>query len=164
MTGYMDFRRALSTYETDLSYYANGTSGPGFHLEKKHMLSIARSLRREKFKPSTQIRISRNVKFIYGGQERLGEVQYFTRLVLDAAEEDAEEARFEDIALVSSHVLMVSKLSDQFVVVHVKSIKSVIGTVEECFFLMEKPGLDISQLGITYSVYQEEDDCSADIE
>ncbi|KAI6097307.1 hypothetical protein EDD16DRAFT_1464627, partial [Pisolithus croceorrhizus] len=98
----------------------------------------------------------------------LGEVQYFARLLLDTTKEDAKEAWFEDIVLVclytipdkqllqiSSHILMVSKLSDQFAVMHVKSIKSVIGmipyhlkgpsgAVEDCFFLMEKLGLDIS--------------------
>lgn len=149
---------------------------------------IARSLWREKLKSSTQIRISRNVKFIYGERERLGEVQYFARLAMDTTEQDADEARFEDVALVrlytipderllqvSSHTLIVSKLSDQFVVVHVKSIRSVVGmipyrlkhpsgTTEECFFLMEKPGVDISQLGISYSVYQDEDGHDVDVE
>ncbi|KIK25335.1 hypothetical protein PISMIDRAFT_9691 [Pisolithus microcarpus 441] len=149
---------------------------------------IARSLWREKFKASTQVCISRNVKFIYNEQERLGEVQYFARLATDSTEEDAEEARFRDIAILrlytlpderllhlSSNTLVISKSSNQFVVTHVKSIKSVVGmvphslrhpsgTIEDCFFLMEKPGLDISQLGIPYSVYQDEVDQDANIE
>ncbi|KAI6110296.1 hypothetical protein EDD16DRAFT_1486727, partial [Pisolithus croceorrhizus] len=56
-----------------------------------------------------------------------------------------------------------------------KSVKSIVGMIpyhlrhplgiiEDCFFLMEKPGLDISQLGELYSVYQEEEDQSVDIE
>ncbi|KAI6104465.1 hypothetical protein EDD16DRAFT_1481484, partial [Pisolithus croceorrhizus] len=135
----------------------------------------------EKLKSSSQICISRNVKFIHNGWEQFGEVQYFTQLAMDATEQDAEKAQFEDITLVClytildnqllqvlSHTLMVSKLSDQFVVTHVKSIKSIVGMIpyhlkcpsgiiEDCFFLMEKPGLDISQLGISYSVYQDKD-------
>ncbi|KAI6119525.1 hypothetical protein EDD16DRAFT_1438664, partial [Pisolithus croceorrhizus] len=88
------------------------------------------------------------------GQERLGEVQYFARLPLDATEEDAEEARFEDIALVrlytipdkqllqiSSHVLMSIKSVVGMIPYHLKGPS---GAVEDCFFLMEKPGLDIS--------------------
>ncbi|KIK29823.1 hypothetical protein PISMIDRAFT_88326 [Pisolithus microcarpus 441] len=149
---------------------------------------IARSLWREKLKPVTQIRVSRNVKFIYAEQERFGEVQYFARLATDVTEEGADEAwRFEDISLIrlysppdetllkmSSHTLVSSKLSDEFIVTDVKSIKSVVGmiphrlkhpsgVIEDCFFLLEKPGLDISQLGIPYSVYQD-DDQGADIE
>ena len=100
---------------------------------------------------------------------------------MDAAEDVDEGWQFEDVALIrlyslpddsllktSSHTLASSKFSAEFVVVHVKSIKSVVGmiphhltcpsgAVEGRFFLMEKPGLDISQLGITYSVYQEEE-------
>ncbi|KIK16631.1 hypothetical protein PISMIDRAFT_15704 [Pisolithus microcarpus 441] len=149
---------------------------------------IARSLWRERLKPVTQVRISRNVKFIYGAWERFGEVQYFTRLAMDVTEGADEVWRFEDIALIrlyslpdesllkmSSHTLVSSKLADEFAVVHVKLIKSVVGMIphrvrlpsgitEDRFFLMEKPGLDISQIGIPYSVYQEEDDQDADIE
>ncbi|KIK17012.1 hypothetical protein PISMIDRAFT_112278, partial [Pisolithus microcarpus 441] len=148
---------------------------------------IMRSLWREQFKSSTQIRISRNVKVCIILLPMLLEVQYFTRLAIDVTE-DADEVRFEDIALIrlytfpdepllqaSSHTLVVSALSDQFIVVPVKSIKSVVGMVpyrlkrpsgivEDCFFLMEKPGLDISQLGIPYSVYHDEGDQDADIE
>jgi len=32
------------------------------------------------------------------------------------------------------------------------------GITEDRFLLMEKPGLDVSQLGILYSVYQDEED------
>ncbi|KIK15659.1 hypothetical protein PISMIDRAFT_16356 [Pisolithus microcarpus 441] len=148
---------------------------------------IMRSLWQEQFKSSTQIHISRNVKFVYETREWFGEVQYFTRLAIDVTE-DADEVCFEDIALIrlytfldepllqaSSHTLVVSALSDQFIVVPVKSIKSVVGMVpyrlkhlsgivEDCFFLMEKPGLNISQLGIPYSIYHNEGDRDADIE
>ncbi|KAI6119745.1 hypothetical protein EDD16DRAFT_1706451 [Pisolithus croceorrhizus] len=126
-----------------------------------------------------------NVKFTYNGQERFGEVQYFTRLAMNAMTEGTSEAwQFEDIALIrlyslpdeallkiSSHTLISSKLLDELVVVHVKSLKSVVGMIphrlrhpsEDRFFLMEKPGLDILQLGIPYSVYQDDDDLDPDI-
>ncbi|KIN96965.1 hypothetical protein M404DRAFT_32804 [Pisolithus tinctorius Marx 270] len=137
---------------------------------------IARSLWREKLKPSTQ------VHFIYGDRERFGEVQYFARLAMDAT-------KFEDVAIVrlyslpdevllqkSSHTLASSKLLNELVIVRIKSIKSVVamiphrlkqpsGIVEDRFFLMEKLGLDVSQVGVPYSVYQDdEDDQGADIE
>jgi len=107
---------------------------------------------------------------------------------MDAAEDADEGWRFEDVALVciyslpddpllkiSSHTLASSNFSAEFVVVRVKSIKSVVGmiphrltrpsgAVEDRFFLMEKPGLDISQLGIPYSVYQEEEEQDLDTE
>ena len=65
--------------------------------------------------------------------------------------------------------LVSSTFLDEFVVAQIKSIKSIVGmiqhhltrpsgAVEDRFFLMEKPGLDISQLGIPYSVYQEEEE------
>lgn len=125
------------------------------------------------------------MKFTYNGQERFGEVQYFTRLAMNAMTEGTSEAwQFEDIALIrlyslpdeallkiSSHTLISSKLLDELVVVHVKSLKSVVGMIphrlrhpsEDRFFLMEKPGLDILQLGIPYSVYQDDDDLDPDI-
>ena len=82
-----------------------------------------------------------------------------------------DEALLKD----SSHTFVSSKLSGEFVVICIKSIKSIIGmiphclkrpsgTTEDCFFLLEKPGLDVSQLGISYNVYQDEDDQDADIE
>ncbi|KIM53768.1 hypothetical protein SCLCIDRAFT_31639 [Scleroderma citrinum Foug A] len=102
---------------------------------------------------------------------------------------DADEAwKFEDVALIclyslpdesllkmSSHTLVSSSFSGEFVVIHIKSIRSVVGMIshhlkcpsgitEDCFFLMEKLGLDISQLGIPYSVYQEEEDHDAEVE
>ena len=75
----------------------------------------------------------------------------------------------------SSHTLTSSNFSAEFVVMCVKSIKSVVGmiphclthpagAVEDCFFFMEKPGLDISQLGIPYSMYQEEEEQDLDTE
>jgi len=103
---------------------------------------------------------------------------------------DEEAWQFEDVAVIctyslldnsllnlslSSHMLMSSTFSDELVVVRIKSIKSVVGIIphrlkrpssiiEDRFFVMEKPGLDISQVGIPYSVYQDEDDQGEDIE
>ncbi|KAI6097115.1 hypothetical protein EDD16DRAFT_1499669, partial [Pisolithus croceorrhizus] len=151
---------------------------------------IMQSLWQEKFKAPSQVCISRNVKFIYNGQEQVREVQYFTRLVMNSTEvEDAKEAQFTDVTVIHlytlpdeqllqvlSNTLVVSKFSNQLVVMHGKSIMSLVrivphclrhpsSTTEDYFFLMEKPGLDISQLGIPYnSVYQDEADQDVNIE
>ena len=103
------------------------------------------------------------------------------------ARDDVDEAwKFEDIAVIctyslpddsllksSSHTLVSSRFSDELVIVQIKSIKSVVriiphhlkhpsGIIEDRFFVMEKPGLDISKLGIPYSMYQDEDDQDED--
>ena len=108
---------------------------------------------------------------------------------MGANDADADEAcYFEDVTLVrlyslpdqslsklSSHTLVSSTFLDEFIVAQIKSIKSVVGmirhrltrpsgAVEDRFFLMEKPGLDISQLGIPYSIYQEEEEQDGETE
>ena len=108
---------------------------------------------------------------------------------MGAREDVGEEAwQFEDVAVIrtyslpddsllksSSHTLVSSTFLDKLVVVRIKSIKSVVGiiphrlkcpsgVIEDCFFVMEKPGLDISQVGIPYSVYQDEMDQGEDTE
>lgn len=66
----------------------------------------------------------------------------------------------------SSQVLAVSKLLDDIFICDVKKIKSVIamipreltlpsGTNGEFFCMMEKPGLDILDLGVPYSIYSQ---------
>ena len=108
---------------------------------------------------------------------------------MGAREDVGEEAwQFEDIVVIrtyslpddsllksSSHTLISSTFSDELVIVQIKSIKSVVGiiphhlkcpsgVIEDRFFVMEKPGLDISQVGIPYSVYQDEMDQGEDTE
>ncbi|KIM58425.1 hypothetical protein SCLCIDRAFT_28084 [Scleroderma citrinum Foug A] len=92
---------------------------------------IVQSLWQEKLKTSTQIHISRNVKFTYDGRKQFGEVQYFARVAMDANDGDADEAwKFEDVAVIhlyslpddsllklSSHMLVSSMFSDEVVVV-----------------------------------------------
>ncbi|KAI6018520.1 hypothetical protein BKA83DRAFT_4058099, partial [Pisolithus microcarpus] len=141
---------------------------------------IAQSLWQERLKPVTQVCISRNVKVD------------IRSLVLQDANDHlvylwCTGMIWRNIALIhlhcppdrlllkkSSHTLVSSKLVDEFAVMHVKLIKSVVGMIlhhlqlpssitEDHFFLLEKLGLDISQLGIPYSVYQEDDDQDAGI-
>ena len=106
---------------------------------------------------------------------------------MDAREDVDEEAwKFEDVAVIrtyslpddslldlSSHTLVSSTFSDELAVVWIKSIKSMVGIIPHClkrpsgiiedrFFMMEKPGLDISQVGISYMVYQDEGDQDED--
>ncbi|KAG1768973.1 hypothetical protein EDD22DRAFT_771576 [Suillus occidentalis] len=131
---------------------------------------IARSAWREMTKPLDQTRMSRNVKLQYDGQIRFGEVLYFTRLSVEADIDDDRNWRFADVAIIclyslpdedllqisSQTVVSCSRLAD-ICVVDVKQILSVVamiphtprlpsGVTEARFFMMEKPGLDISPL------------------
>lgn len=95
---------------------------------------------------------------------------YFTRLAIEA------DARFADVAVIQMYSVpdeSLLRLSSQTVasctrlesiaVVNVKQIISVIamvphkptlpsGVTEDRFFMLEKPGLDISNLGVPYGV------------
>ncbi|KAG8220577.1 hypothetical protein J3R82DRAFT_2798 [Butyriboletus roseoflavus] len=74
-----------------------------------------------------------------------------------------------ELLWLSSQVLAASLLLDNLFICDVKSIRSVVAMIprtlispngiETCFFcMMEKPGLDISDLGVPYSVYSEAGD------
>ncbi|KAG1829323.1 hypothetical protein EV424DRAFT_1344295 [Suillus variegatus] len=148
---------------------------------------VARSAWRETTKAREQVRMSRNVKFKVAGQFRFGEVQYFTRLAVevDDANEDSDNEdnwHFLDIAVIQMYSLPDEALlqlssqtvascthSEQVLAIDVKDIVSVIamvphkptlpsGLTEERFFMIEKPGLDVSDLGVRYSAYHDEDD------
>ncbi|KIK76308.1 hypothetical protein PAXRUDRAFT_170338 [Paxillus rubicundulus Ve08.2h10] len=67
-----------------------------------------------------------------------------------------------------SQVLAASKILDEIVICDVKTILSVIamipkrllfpsGEEEDYFCMVEKPGLDISDLGVPYSIYSDDD-------
>lgn len=125
----------------------------------------------------------------YDAQIRFGEVLYFTRLSVEADLDDDHNWRFMDVALIhlyslpdehllqlSSHtVVSCAKLEDVYVV-DVKQILSVVamilhtptlpsGLTEARFFMMEKPGLDISPLsGITNVDALDDDDNARDVE
>ncbi|KAL4080511.1 hypothetical protein J3A83DRAFT_4085191, partial [Scleroderma citrinum] len=79
----------------------------------------------------------------------------------------------EPLLKISLHTFVSSMLTHEFIVMHVKLIKSVVGMIphhlkhpssliEDHFFLLEKLRLDISQLGILYNVYQDKDDQDAE--
>ena len=111
------------------------------------------------------------------------EVQYFTQLAIQFTPESDLEPKgvwsFTNIAIVkfyaepdadllhlSLQVLVASILLDDIFVCNVKKICSIVAMiphtltllsgVEETFFcMMEKPGVDISDLGIPYSIYSQ---------
>ena len=119
------------------------------------------------------------LKFLYDDKVRVGEVQFFTRLAIQSAPRAQEEWTFANVAIVklylepdpdllhrSSQVLAASILLDDLSICDVKSVRSIIAMipciltlpnrVEARFFcMMEKPGVDISDLGVPYSVYSE---------
>ncbi|KAG2080733.1 uncharacterized protein F5147DRAFT_749270 [Suillus discolor] len=148
---------------------------------------IARSAWRETTKTHEQVRMSRNVKFKVAGQFRFGEVQYFTRLAVkvDDADEDSDNEdnwHLLDIAVIQMYSLPDEALlqlssqtvascthSEKVLAIDVKDIVSVIamvphkptlpsGLTEERFFMIEKLGLDVSDPGVCYSAYHDEDD------
>ncbi|KAG2350638.1 hypothetical protein BDR05DRAFT_869102, partial [Suillus weaverae] len=125
--------------------------------------------------------------FKVAGQFRFGEVQYFTRLTVEVedANEDSDNEdnwHFLDVAVIqvyslpdkallqlSSQMVASCTRSEQVLAINVKDIVSVItmvphkptlplGLTEEHFFMIEKPGLDVSDLGVCYSAYHDEDD------
>ncbi|KAJ8579693.1 hypothetical protein M405DRAFT_712474, partial [Rhizopogon salebrosus TDB-379] len=139
---------------------------------------IARSAWRETLKPIGQTRMSRNVKLKLNDQIRFAEVLYFTRLAVE--DHDQNEWCFINVAIVQLYSLpddALLQLSfqtvvsctqlDEIVVVDVRNILSVVamiphkptlpsGTTEDRFFMLEKPGLDISNL--TVHIEEEDDD------
>ncbi|KIK74860.1 hypothetical protein PAXRUDRAFT_19473 [Paxillus rubicundulus Ve08.2h10] len=144
---------------------------------------IARLAWREMLKPPEQLRISHNVKFILGEKVRVGEVQYFTQLATPALPGQPAEWHFHNVAILklyselntellhlSSQVLAASTLLNKVVISDVKAIQSIVAMIpkklilpaseveQDCFCMMERPGLNISDLGVPYSIYSEDDD------
>ncbi|KIK77486.1 hypothetical protein PAXRUDRAFT_166690, partial [Paxillus rubicundulus Ve08.2h10] len=73
-----------------------------------------------------------------------------------------------ELLQLSSQVLVRSKILDKIVICNIKTILSVVamipkkllltsGEEEDCFCMVEKPGLDISDLGVPYSIYSDND-------
>ncbi|KIN93102.1 hypothetical protein M404DRAFT_171804 [Pisolithus tinctorius Marx 270] len=149
---------------------------------------VVRSLWREQLKQPEKLRVSRNVKFIHAGQEHFGEVRYFTRLAtrMPVSGQMPDRDGFVNVALIrlytppddsllllSSQTVVSSKLTEEIIVVDVKKIKSVIGMIphkptlasgitEDRYFVVEKPGLDVLQLGIQYNSNRDDDDDEGD--
>ncbi|KAG0699211.1 hypothetical protein DFH29DRAFT_1015572 [Suillus ampliporus] len=141
----------------------------------------ARSAWREKLKPLEKTRMSRNVKIKLNNQIHFAEVLYYTQLPVNAAGQNADDSdddnewHFENVAVVqmysmphkellklSSQTLISCTLLDDILAIDVKNIVSVIamipheptlpsGVTESRFFMMERPGLEISNLGVPYS-------------
>ncbi|KAG1832614.1 hypothetical protein DFJ58DRAFT_671041 [Suillus subalutaceus] len=141
----------------------------------------ARSSWREKLKPLEKTRMSRNVKIKLNNKIQFTEVLYYTQLPVNVAGQNADnsdddnEWHFENVAVVqmysmphkellklSSQTLISCTLLDDILAIDVKNIVSVIamvpheptlpsGVTESRFFMMEWPGLEISNLGVPYS-------------
>ncbi|KAG1847253.1 hypothetical protein C8R48DRAFT_615779 [Suillus tomentosus] len=148
---------------------------------------VAHSAWRENLKALEQIRVSRNVQLKYNGQERYGKVLYFTRLAVEADILDDADWRFADVAIIqlyslpddalfqlSSHTVASCSPLDDVCVVPVKKIISVVamiphtpklpsGVIEDRFFMLQKPGLQISNLGINH-VDEDDNDNDVDVE
>ncbi|KAG1792516.1 uncharacterized protein HD556DRAFT_1239417 [Suillus plorans] len=147
---------------------------------------VARSAWRETLKSLEQTRMSRNVK--HEGQYRFGEVLYFTRLAVKADTDHDDDWRFADVAVIrmyslpdedllrlSSHTVASCTHLDTVSIVDVKQIISIVvmvphrptlpsGVTEDCFFMVEKPGLDVSNLGVPYGHGAGEDNDDNDID
>ncbi|KIO04826.1 hypothetical protein M404DRAFT_142467 [Pisolithus tinctorius Marx 270] len=137
---------------------------------------IARSAWRECLRPPECVRVSRNVKFTDNGEIRCGEVCYFTRLAVSnpAARDNERHFKFIDVAVIqmysrldarllelSSQVLAASTKLEEIKVIPVKNITGVIAMIPRhirmdfdneqlCHCMMERPGYNISKLGMSY--------------
>ncbi|KAF9232038.1 hypothetical protein BU15DRAFT_90753 [Melanogaster broomeanus] len=147
---------------------------------------IARCAWREMLIPPDKLRVSRNVKltlleFLLEDSVKFGEVQYFMRLSIPAPQLGPLRREWigvamirpysapdHDLLVLSSQVVASCKMLEDLVVVNIKDIRSVVGMVphtptlpsgvlEDRFFLVEKPGLDVSDLGVPYPGYEDYD-------
>jgi hypothetical protein len=120
---------------------------------------------------------------------RFGEVLYFTRLSVQADFDDEHDWRWQDVAVVqlfslpnadllrlSSHTVISCSKLEEICVIDVKQFLSVVAMIPhnprlpaglmeegERFFMLEKPGLDLSNVGITNNILDDDDD-GADVE
>ncbi|KAF9226188.1 hypothetical protein BS17DRAFT_794415 [Gyrodon lividus] len=96
---------------------------------------IAQCVWSETLIPPDKLRVSHNVKFLLGDSITFGEVQYFTQLS-------------EWIGLLDKLVVMNIKQICSIIemVSHTPTLPS--GISEGCFFLVERPSLDVSDLGV----------------
>ncbi|KAF8834607.1 hypothetical protein BDN67DRAFT_992628 [Paxillus ammoniavirescens] len=124
---------------------------------------IARCVWRETLIPPDKLWVSRNVKSIPALQ--LGPHR---REWIGVAIIRLYSAPDHDLLTLSSQVVTSCKLLDELVVVNIKRIRSVVGMVphtptlpsgisEGRFFLVERPSLDVSDLGVPYPGYEDYD-------
>ncbi|KAG1884127.1 hypothetical protein F4604DRAFT_1919970 [Suillus subluteus] len=133
--------------------------------------------------------MSRNMKLQYHEQVRFAEVLYFTRLSVQADFDDEHDWHWQDVAVVqlyshpdadllrlSSHTVVSCSKLEEICVIDAKQVLSVVAMIphnprlpagvmeeEERFFMLEKPGLDLLNVGITNNVLDDDDD-GADVE
>ncbi|KAI5991676.1 hypothetical protein F5J12DRAFT_727293, partial [Pisolithus orientalis] len=134
---------------------------------------------RESLQPPEQLHVSHNIKCLCDSITHCAKVQYFTRLPVQAADGNwtftdiaivhLYSAPDEDLLKLSNHVLLASQLLDTISVICVKQIISIIvmipqqvvlplGIAELVYCIMERPGFDVSEWGVLYSMYVERDD------
>ncbi|KAG2062347.1 hypothetical protein BDR06DRAFT_978729 [Suillus hirtellus] len=155
---------------------------PNGHIRWEGAWQIVRSAWRETIKPLEKIHILWNVKIDLDGQVRFGKILYFTQLSVKADPGDEEDWQFINVALIQLYsapdnsllkLLLQTVAScihlNEFCVLDVKKIFSVVamvphtptlpsGVTEPHFFMMERLGLDISNLGVPYSGYLDAED------
>ncbi|KAG1859452.1 hypothetical protein C8R48DRAFT_673988 [Suillus tomentosus] len=175
-----------------LDYLGDGSALPRIKRWARLLLpngQIAWSVWRETLKPLDQTRTSRNVKIKYHGEVRFGEVLYFTRLLVEAGLDEDRDWRWHDVALIqmyshpdddllqlSSHTVTSCSCLEDICVISIKQILSVVAMIprkpilpcgvmdaEGRFFMLEKPGLDLSSVGIA-NVPPDDEDNVPDIE
>ncbi|KAG6825417.1 hypothetical protein H0H92_003754 [Tricholoma furcatifolium] len=135
---------------------------------------VARSLWKESQKAMSKVRMARNVKLTYSGNLEFGEVLFFFRY-----EHDSELQTLAMISLYSrpnaellqksSNTLWTCKkpVDDRIIVTNVKSIEAVVCMAphsvellgngwENWVFVVEKPGLDVANLGGAVELIEDE--------
>ncbi|KIL00228.1 hypothetical protein PAXRUDRAFT_130283, partial [Paxillus rubicundulus Ve08.2h10] len=141
---------------------------------------------RETMIPLEKLWVSCNVKFILDSSITFGKVQYFTHLsvprpqlgqnhcewIAIAIIQPYSEPDYDLLALLGNHcpliVFVTCKQLEELVVVNIMDICSVIGMVphtptlpsglsEDQFFIIEKSGLDVLDLGVPYPGYDDYD-------
>ncbi|KAG1853516.1 hypothetical protein F4604DRAFT_1883396 [Suillus subluteus] len=175
-----------------LDYLGDGPALPHIKHWARLLLpngQIPWSVWRETLKPLDLTRTSRNVKIKYHREVWFGEVLYFTGISVEAGLDDDCDWRWHDVALIqmyshpdddllqlSSHTVTSCSHLEDICIVSVKQILSVIAMVphkpilpsgvmdkEGQFFMLEKPGLDLSSIGIA-NVPADDKDNVPDIE
>ncbi|KIK75797.1 hypothetical protein PAXRUDRAFT_18682 [Paxillus rubicundulus Ve08.2h10] len=109
------------------------------------------------------------------------EVQYFAQIPIQTPDDTQKPWEFQTVVILrlylkldnkllelSSQVIAASELLNDIIVTDIKDVRSVVAMIPkkftlpdsdvevECFCMVERPGLDISDLGIPYSVYTED--------
>ncbi|KAI9566185.1 hypothetical protein HD554DRAFT_2206089 [Boletus coccyginus] len=129
---------------------------------------IVRCVWRESIIASHKLHVSHNIKVHDSFTLVLIKMKfhYFTRLAVPALQNGPDHWEWVDLLFQSSQVVASCKLLEEIVVVNIKHILSVItmvphiptlpsGIAKEHFFVVEKPGLDLADLGVPYPSYKE---------